>query len=351
MKPKDYAFAAPRLKAFRVKSLTADQLRELLMASPQDVQRILREIYYTKGIEDLGDPENIDKSLRRVYMSIASFLRRSSPPEAHPIINSMISRYIGEDVAYIMATVVSGGQIDSSRIASMIYEPGVARLAEIASEENTLEALAKETKFLEAYMDPQKPLALYASIKEPWSLYWGFHIESTLSMARVLDTMRRGDRVLLEPIMCNRVDYELSASLLQLSLEEQLYVKKLVEALRRLYPSMRGCRITSELVDSIMDQINTPPAVLSIIQRIPVIGDFFKGKEPLEALLAADVEYRRFMRSRIDYVYSTAPFHPGFVAAVLQLVELDMTDLRIAALGILTGIDKTSIRERISIAI
>ena len=351
MKPRDYAFAAPRLKAFRVKSLTADQLREILMASPQDIQRILREVYYTKGVEELGDPVSLDMSLRRIYMATAAFLRKSSPPESHPIINSMISRYIGGDVAYIMTTVIMGGQIDSSRIASMIYEPGIARLAEIASEENTLDALVKEIKFLEAYMDPQKPIMLYSSIKEPWSLYWGFHIESALSMARVLESASRGDRGSLEPIMCPRIDYELSASFLQLSLEEQQYVKKLVEILKRLYPGMRGCRVTSALIDSIIDQINTPPAVLSTIQRVPVVGDFFKGKEPLEALLTADVEYRKFMRSRIDYVYSTAPFHPGFVAAVLQLIELDITDLRIAALGVLTGVDKTSIKERVSITI
>jgi len=329
-----YAYIAPRLRSYRLLSLEQDLFT--LRGYVSDLKAFLQVLRTTSIAPYLPEEEpglaDAELAAWRMYADILSELAPIIPPDADPIHNFYYVYTISRDLMLIGKTALQRGRVAELEELIAPESPEVGRVFERAVEAGFIGFMEglREIGFREAVR-----LLEEAEASTPGIVDLALDVE-------VLGAVREArKRVggLAASILCPRMD------IVALRTVSNVMSQKLPEAaLNVLRSKFACCRLPRDQLVSAFSWQDLS-SLAALLRETPY------GTASGEAYEALSEQYeliRRASRRRLLGGLAASPFDPATIAAMLELLLLDIEDLSILLVAAYTGNEELA--ERITVA-
>jgi vacuolar-type H+-ATPase subunit C/Vma6 len=315
-----YAKTVPRIRAVKSRLVRADLYRELIASTPDDILTLLRDSPYTSYIQH-PKPENIQNGSMRVFFERAELVYRYSPKEAKPLAAAFMREEEAKDALIVMRQVYEGKPelplLPTSSIKDTIAFK-IRREPEVLASMQRLGELLEKTWFKPYY---RKALRVAQETKSPEIFNWMTLAASSDLYANALSAIRSGKNW-VEKIICPFLRYKLAASMANAKA-----IGLQARSIERVLGEVDVCGFSWRDFRAIYErEPGVGELLVSLKEVFPDLNIDAKLDYQLALEQARKTAYRR-SKKYAEAMFSSYPFQPAIVAAILTLAKIELYDI------------------------
>ncbi len=329
----DIDYMVPKARVARLQTLEED-LRMVLSQYTGDERtlEVFRSTKLSRYIEQVS-PSNVEKAAYKYYVEMLDRARRMLPSEGQPIYHAYQVVVVARDLHLAAAAVLRGEPVPENELVT-VGDPLVAKAVELLRERGVT-GIAQSLRLLGLE-------TAYAYVKQAGVTLSVADVAVALDL-ELLDSFRRACSVVRdlpgEAATCSRLD------VLSARVALNATSMRLSEKLRRVVAEHLATYKVRERVLAYAVEAGDYDAATRALMDTP----YGRPSEKLPLLEGFTARVRKYSRRMARSAFSAYPLHVGLLAALLELVLLDVEDVTTIAVAAFSRMPRDVLMEMVSV--